>query len=79
MAIDFPNSPTNGQIYEAGGRAWIYQSGIWSLTSTEDSRIIRVTSSGTNGQVLTVNTSSTTGAVWADPVDPIPLILALGD
>ena len=79
MAIDFPNSPTNGQTYQAGGRSWIYQSGIWSLTSTEDTSILRVPTIGPNGQVLTADSTASTGVSWADPVDPIPLILALGD
>lgn len=34
MAIDFPNSPTNGQVFTAGGRTWTYStaSGAWSLS-----------------------------------------------
>jgi hypothetical protein len=79
MAIDFPNSPTNGQIYQAGGRSWVYQSGIWSLTTSDDVTILRVPTIGTNGQVLVADSTATTGVSWADQTDPIPLILALGD
>lgn len=33
MAIDFPNSPTNGATYSAGGKTWIYSSATssWSI------------------------------------------------
>jgi hypothetical protein len=37
MAIDFPNSPVEGQIYSAGARSWTYSSGAWILTVTTSS------------------------------------------
>lgn len=33
MAIDFPDSPTNGDTYTAGGRTWTYGDGKWVLAS----------------------------------------------
>ena len=36
MAIDFPNSPTNNDVYTVGNRSWVYSSslGAWSLQSS---------------------------------------------
>ena len=31
MAIDFPNSPSNNDIYTVNGKRWIYSSGKWSI------------------------------------------------
>lgn len=31
MPIDFPNSPTNGQTYNAGGKTWEYDGTAWVL------------------------------------------------
>lgn len=33
-AIDFPNSPTNGQVFTSGGMSWTYQTGVgWTINS----------------------------------------------
>lgn len=29
MAIDFPNSPTNGQIFTSGDKSWIWDGTVW--------------------------------------------------
>ena len=34
MAIDFPNSPTNNQIYTSGGRSWIWNGSSWVAYTT---------------------------------------------
>lgn len=26
MAIDFPNTPTNGQVFTSGNKTWVYSS-----------------------------------------------------
>ena len=31
MAIDFPNSPSNSDIYTVNGKRWIYSNGKWSI------------------------------------------------
>jgi len=31
MAIDFPNSPSDNDIYTVNGKRWIYSSGKWSI------------------------------------------------
>jgi hypothetical protein len=32
-AIDFPNSPANGDTYTVGDRTWRHQDGVWSLVT----------------------------------------------
>jgi len=36
MAIDFPNSPTDNDIYTVGNRSWVYSAslGTWTLQSS---------------------------------------------
>lgn len=34
MAIDFPNSPTNGSTHTVGGTTWTYDGEKWNITST---------------------------------------------
>lgn len=34
MAIDFPNSPTNGQEFSSGSVTWVYDGTVWNLKST---------------------------------------------
>jgi hypothetical protein len=39
MALDFPTSPTNGQIYTDGGQSWVFAStpspGVWNRVEDE--------------------------------------------
>lgn len=39
MAIDFPNSPTDGQVYTVGDRSWIYSSAAASWTANFSSQL----------------------------------------
>jgi hypothetical protein len=34
-AIDFPNSPTNGQTHSSGGRSWTWTGSVWNAVLTE--------------------------------------------
>jgi len=36
MAIDFPNSPSNNDVYTVGNRSWVYNSTLntWTLQSS---------------------------------------------
>lgn len=34
MAIDFPSSPTNGQIYTINNKTWVYDGEKWLAQST---------------------------------------------
>jgi hypothetical protein len=36
MAIDFPNSPTNGQLFETAGNWWKYNGTYWEATQPQD-------------------------------------------
>jgi hypothetical protein len=59
MAIDFPNAPSNGDLFTVGTRTWRYQDGIWSFL---------------NPSGLTVEVASTApstpvaGNIWFDTV-----------
>jgi hypothetical protein len=93
-AIDFPDSPTNGDTYTANGEVYVYSSvdGTWKRrssstiaksvftakgdvlagTSVSSAESINV---GTNGQVLTVNSATSTGLQWSN----VPTISTLDD
>jgi hypothetical protein len=30
-AIDFPNSPTTGDVFNASGKSWTYNGSVWAL------------------------------------------------
>ena len=34
-AIDFPNSPTTGQVYTVNGKSWRYNGTYWVVEATE--------------------------------------------
>lgn len=36
MAIDFPNSPSNNDVYTVGNRSWVYSTSLntWTLQSS---------------------------------------------
>ena len=49
MPLDFPNSPTNGQTYNAGGKTWEYNGGVWVLRGVvANLSVDGVTGLGTN-------------------------------
>ena len=61
MAIDFPNTPTNGQEFTAGSTTWVYASasGTWSLKPASASSL--PSQAGNSGKYLTTNG---TAASW---------------
>lgn len=52
MAIDFPNSPTNGQTYTVGERTWLYDGAKWMLVL--DPQPTELLSSNVSGALLTM-------------------------
>jgi len=59
MAIDFPNSPTTGDTYTAGGRTWQWDGTVWaSYGNYPDPTVLKI-DTGTN-RVGINNTSPTT-------------------
>lgn len=57
MAIDFPNSPTNGNTYTVGDRTWIYDGEKWNIQSVASSVIVTTLSD-------TAPDSPLTGRLW---------------
>lgn len=55
MALDFPNSPSNGSTYESGGRSWQYNGNTWVSTSS-------VGYTGSAGLVVTTTNTITSNA-----------------
>ena len=71
MAIDFPNSPTNGDLFSAGGKNWQYNGTAWVLQGIvpyvrllDDVGDVTITSA-TSGDFLKWN-----GSAWIN--DTIP-------
>ena len=61
MAIDFPNSPANNDVYVVGNRSWVYSSslGAWSLQSSLLLGANTVTTTEiTNGTILDIDIAS---------------------
>lgn len=61
MAIDFPNSPANNQVYTVGNRSWVYATatGTWTLQSSAVLGANTVTTSEiTDGTILNADISA---------------------
>jgi len=62
-AIDFPNSPTQGDTFTASDKTWVYLDGKWTLPSVDG--LVTSISSATSGQFLKWN-----GSAWVnDTID----------
>lgn len=61
MPIDFPNSPTNNQVYTVGNRSWVYATATntWTLQSSAVLGANTVTTSEIlNGTIINEDISS---------------------
>lgn len=76
-ALDFPSSPTTGDLYSANGSTWRYDGEKWVPVGFSDTDLIRASStSSVDGYLVWVNTRddsaapayahSTTSSVWVD-------------
>jgi len=66
MAIDFPDSPTNNQIYTSGGRSWIWNGSSWvSYTTTITSDLI---ANGTITSAMIANGTIATADIAANAI-----------
>ena len=64
-AIDFPNSPTQGDTFTASDKTWVYLDGKWTLPSVDANGLVTSISSATSGQFLKWN-----GSAWVnDTID----------
>lgn len=59
MAIDFPNAPTNGDTYVAGGKTWVYSSSTQSWTVLVAYTANRALQSNGSGEVSASSVTST--------------------
>lgn len=66
MAIDFPDSPTNNQIYTSGGRSWIWNGSSWvAYTTTITSDLI---ANGTITSAMIANGTIATADIAANAI-----------
>jgi hypothetical protein len=72
MPIDFPNSPTTGQVYTYLGRSWVWNGVAWDAPSSGSqflNRIVQVVSSQTTNSITgtfggSTNPTSTSGTLY---------------
>jgi hypothetical protein len=75
-AVDFPNSPTTGQSFSAGGKTWTYDGSTWNLvpgTASKSAYVIAVENgfTGTESQWL-ASLVGAEGAAGSDGADGAP-------
>ena len=64
-AIDFPNSPTQGDTFTASDKTWVYIDGKWTLPSVDANGLVTLITSASSGQFLKWN-----GSAWVnDTID----------
>ena len=69
MALDFPASPTNGQVFSSGGVSWIYDGNKWKVnagTSVEPVFVSSTAPTGVAGQIYWDSDESTAYIYYDD-------------
>ncbi len=64
MAIDFPNTPTSGDVYTVGDRSWKYDGVAWKATTSPGSNYLPLTG-GTITGTLAAGATTITGTLAA--------------
>lgn len=52
MALNFPASPTEGQVYSAEGQSWKYTLGVWVITAGTDAEFLPLTGGTLTGPLV---------------------------
>jgi hypothetical protein len=58
MAIDFPNSPTAGDVYTVGNRSWTYDGTGWRATTTPSANHLPLAGGTLTGSLVTATPST---------------------
>lgn len=68
MALDFPASPSNGQVFTSGGTSWSYDGNKWTVVagSVEPVYISSTTPAGVDGQIYWDSDESTAYIYYTD-------------
>lgn len=61
MAIDFPNSPSNGQSYTVGEKTWVYSGSLWELVTITGTNYHGSTHGVGQPDAITIAPSQVTG------------------
>jgi len=78
MALDFPASPTNGQVFSSGGVSWTFDGDKWKVSSAgiEPVFISSSTPTGNAGQIYWDSDESTAYIYYddGDTAQWVPLV-----
>lgn len=66
-AIDFPNSPTSGDVFTVGSRSWKWNGTAWASNNVTVSATSPITYSAGNIAFAGINLDALTDAVITDP------------
>jgi Chaperone of endosialidase len=70
MALDFPNSPVNGQVYTSAGQSWVWDGTKWNMSSTAGGPYIPLGGGTMTGPlILSTDPSANLGAATKQYVD----------
>jgi len=61
MALDFPASPTNGQVFTSGGISWVFDGEKWKVATEADTALIVDGGNFANGSSLAGSSTDING------------------